>query len=152
MRDIAFSSIAHKPTQTNHSCCSLICSQDPHSSRHFELLSIVTNSWTISAFKHTTIKFTKLQLTTTGWTLVATDIIEEDFWKWYKAKKKKRTISNAYQIPPAGQWRKLISRIQRPYKMTKLFNQKNFFWHDTSSRTCSINISILLMQSIRNLQ
>ena len=27
---------------------------------------------------------------------------------------KKRTISNAYQIPPAGQWRKLISRIQRP--------------------------------------
>ena len=39
---------------------------------------------------------------------------------------KKRTISNAYQIPPAGQLRKLISRIQRPYKMAKLFNQKNF--------------------------
>ena len=41
-----------------------------------------------------------------------------------------------------GQWRKLISRIQRPYKMAKfekqLFNKKNFFWHDTSSCTCSI--------------
>ena len=36
---------------------------------------------------------------------------------------KTRTISNAYQIPPAGQWRKLISRIQRTYKMAKLFNQ-----------------------------
>ena len=36
---------------------------------------------------------------------------------------KKRTKSNAYQISPAGQWRKLISRIQRTYKMAKLFNQ-----------------------------
>ena len=43
-----------------------------------------------------------------------------------------------------SQWRKLmhVSRIQRPYKMAKfekqLFNQKPFFWHDTSSCTCSI--------------
>ena len=49
---------------------------------------------------------------------------------------KKRTINNTYQIPPPppsnGQWRKLISRIQRPYKMAKfekqLFNQKKFFF------------------------
>ena len=68
-----------------------------------------------------------------------------------KIKWKKRTISNAYQIPPAGQWRKLISRIQRPYKMAKLFNQKNFFlaWHFF---THMLNISILLIQSIRNFQ
>ena len=44
-----------------------------------------------------------------------TDVVIHD-------KMKKRTISNAYQIPPTGQWRKLISRIQRLYKMAKLFN------------------------------
>ena len=67
---------------------------------------------------------------------------------------KKRTISSAYQIPPTGQWRKLISRIQRPYKMAKfekqLFNQKKFF--GMTLLHAHLNISILLMQSIRNLQ
>ena len=57
--------------------------------------------------------------------------------------------------PINGQWRKLISRMQRPYKMAKfekqLFNPKTFFlaWHFFMHM---LYISILLMQSIRNLQ
>ena len=73
-------------------------------------------------------------------------------WKAEHIKMKKRTMSNAYQIPPAGQWRKLISRIQRPYKMAKFEKQFEIFflaWHFFMHM---LNISILLMQSIRNLQ
>ena len=53
---------------------------------------------------------------------------------------------------PRWSMKKTNIKNTRPYKMAKLFNKKNFFWQDTSSRTCSIIISILLMQSIRNLQ
>ena len=60
-------------------------------------------------------------------------------WNQVKCKtNEKKDNKQCLSDTPAGQWRKLISRIQRPYKMAKLFNRTNFFWHDTSSRTCSI--------------
>ena len=82
----------------------------------------------------------------TGWNMRTSYLVvrrQGETWEhhtWLSGNRvnEKRTISNAYQIPPAGQWWKLVSRIQRPYKMAKLFNQKKFFWHDTPSRTCSI--------------
>ena len=67
----------------------------------------------------------------------------QEFWsKLPQMKDNKQCLSDP--PPPAGQWRKLISRIQRPYKMAKLFNQKKFLaWHFFMHM---LNISILLMQ------
>ena len=89
---------------------SAMCWRDPMKA----LRSWLHKMCTISLYNHLFVRISKRCIT-----LVVSTIFLPHMHSPFKCAcgvMKKRIISNAYRIPPTGQWRKLISRIQRPYK------------------------------------